>query len=91
MALILVYMFKPSQTDVSYLIMEMTKVTDRLDSLETNSVYESNLESQSTEPHNMVHSTTNNVQFTSEIRKMKSNFDKLKTEMNTKIDRLVVS
>ena len=91
MALILVYMFKPSQTDVSYLIMEMTKVTDRLDSLETNSVYESNLESQSTEPHNMIHSTTNNVQFTSEIRKMKSNFDKLKTEMNTKIDQLVVS
>ena len=84
-------MLKPSQTDVSYLIMEMTKVTDRLDSLETNSVYESNLESQSTEPHNMIHSTTNNVQFTSEIRKMKSNFDKLKTEMNTKIDQLVVS
>ena len=84
-------MFKPSKTDVSYLIMEMTKVTDRLDSLETNSVYESNLEPRRTEPSNVIYAPAHNFQFTSEIRKMKSNFDMLKTEMNTKIDRLVVS
>ena len=84
-------MFKPSKTDVSYLIMEMTKVTDRLDLLETNSVYESNLESRRTEPYDVKHATTHDFQLNSEIRKMKSNFDMLKTEMNTKIDRLVVS
>ena len=84
-------MFKPIKTDVSYLTMEMAKVTDRLDSLDTNSGHESPFESQSIEPYNIIHETTNNVQVASEIRKMKSNFDTLKIEMNAKIDRLIVS
>ena len=71
--------------------MEMAKVTDRLDSLETNSGHESPFELQSIAPYNIINETTNNVQVASEIRKMKSNFDTLKTVMNAKIDRLVVS
>ena len=82
---------KPIKTDVSYLTMEMAKLTDRIDSLETNSGDESHFESQSTEPYNIIHETTNNVQVASEIRKMKSNFDTLKTEINAKIGQLVVS
>ena len=87
----LLFILKPIKTDVSYLMIEMTKVTDRLDLLETNSGHESKFESQSVESYNIKHENTNNVQVASEIRKMKSNFDTLKTEMNAKIDRLVVS
>ena len=89
--IILVFIFKSIKTDVSYLTMQMAKVTDRLHSLETNSGHESLFESQSIEPYIIIQETTNNFQFASEIRKMKSNFDSLKTEMNAKIDRLLVS
>ena len=84
-------MFKPIKIDVSYLTMEMAKVTDRLDVLETNSGHKSPFEPQIIEPYNIIHETANNVEVASEIRQMKSNFDTLKAEMNAKIDRLVVS
>ena len=69
----------------------MKKVTDHLDLLKTDDCPESEFTSQNITPYNTKHAATNHFRLAGEISKIKSNFVTLRTEMNAKIDRLVVS
>ena len=84
---------KPTKTDVAFLIMEMKKVTDRVDSLERKVDDDNEKDSITFGAETFVKHAIDehNNQIIKEMQEMKSSFKSLKTGVYEQIDRLVVS